>query len=1012
MRLPFYLLLSCLVITGLQSQAQIARNLVSIDTCANYFIVDEALTGDYTTAGTFIFLHQHRGASINTDNDANFGSLVELNGSGRYELNRVAAVNGDTIFAQFKLRHDYLIGGNSTSVTFALPVTTTINSPLSPAPFDGSNGGILLLGSEDPITIGSNIDVAALGMAGGAESIRDSDCGFLTSANNYFYDLNNWRGAFKGQGAAATSFLIDRETGRGPNLNGGGGGNDHNAGGGGGANITNGGDGASNEEPGFFNCKGNFPGLGGRALPGSEDGTQRIYFGGGGGAGHGNNPNPTAGGNGGGIIIISAPAITFVNAPTLSVKGGDAQQVTGDGGAGGGAGGSILLFTESVAGEATFDLRGGNGANVDNEGLNRCFGPGGGGSGGRLLYNGPPTGEWTLLVEGGSGGESINSEACSPGENQGQNGAIGITEAAIQQPQSIQEVLNYPSEAIVLDEICVGAPLQIGNLDDESCFAAQWFIGTPNAFESLAGNPNYGPTNQPALTILTLPDPVIGNLVEYRLERYGQNGELVAVLSIQIPLIEGPTAAFDSDVTELSVDFTNNSNGASSVQWFFGDGNNSIELSPSHTYTASGSYDVTLIAFSDCGNDTLVQTVTVAATAPTAIIGFNNTDFCVGDTLYLYNLSENATSIEWSSSSLTFSPNNTADTVFAVLELPGTAEVVLTAQNVDVQDNSSQSFQILPPPSYELSTAVTGSLFTGSANGQFATSLTWDIAGVGQFTGEAVEVSLPGPGLYDVSFTASNGVCDDQIIVFTVEVIEPTVAAIDQTITAGCAPLFVQFTNASTGPVDSVQWVFPGGSPASGNQNVESVNFTEAGNYEVSLTVFSPNGPQTVTQNIEVYEPPIAAFTATEDQGLLTTVNLSTSADSYQWDFGDGNGSSDFEPSHQYQAIGTYEVTLNAFNNFCSRAIGQTIFVDMINNLADISSIGLKAYPNPNSGVFVLEGPAGYFEITNMLGQTVVPQQAKGSNSQEIDLSSLANGTYLLRFSLDDKLYIMKLNKQ
>lgn len=61
---------------------------------------------------------------------------------------------------------------------------------------------------------------------------------------------------------------------------------------------------------------------------------------------------------------------------------------------------------------------------------------------------------------------------------------------------------------------------------------------------------------------------------------------------------------------------------------------------------------------------------------------------------------------------------------------------------------------------------------------------------------------------------------------------------------------------------------------------------------------------------------PIAQFetpqTAYKAQSEITFSNKSTDAESYLWDFGDGNTSTDKEPKHTYNKEGTYTVTLTA----------------------------------------------------------------------------------------------------
>tara|TARA_B100001173_G_scaffold148549_1_gene128826 strand:+ start:173 stop:1207 length:1035 start_codon:yes stop_codon:yes gene_type:complete len=69
-----------------------------------------------------------------------------------------------------------------------------------------------------------------------------------------------------------------------------------------------------------------------------------------------------------------------------------------------------------------------------------------------------------------------------------------------------------------------------------------------------------------------------------------------------------PLAVFSTSTTsgkkDLRVDFTNESIRYSSSLWDFGDGNTSSDTSPTHIYTTSGTFDVSLSVTGDGGTDT------------------------------------------------------------------------------------------------------------------------------------------------------------------------------------------------------------------------------------------------------------------------------------------------------------------------------------------------------------------------------------------------------------------------
>jgi len=135
--------------------------------------------------------------------------------------------------------------------------------------------------------------------------------------------------------------------------------------------------------------------------------------------------------------------------------------------------------------------------------------------------------------------------------------------------------------------------------------------------------------------------------------------------------------------------------------------------------------------------------------------------------------------------------------------------------------------------------------------------------------------------------------------------------------TSGCVPLTVNFGDLSSGPVISWSWDFgDGGTSTAQNPSHE---YTSAGTYTVSLTVTSEICSDTETRisYITVFAPPAADFAGDPTSGYapltVSFTDLSTnSPTSWSWDLGDGGTSTEQNPSHTYEATGTYTVSLTA----------------------------------------------------------------------------------------------------
>jgi PKD repeat protein len=76
-----------------------------------------------------------------------------------------------------------------------------------------------------------------------------------------------------------------------------------------------------------------------------------------------------------------------------------------------------------------------------------------------------------------------------------------------------------------------------------------------------------------------------------------------------------PIANFSINVTSgfspLSVQFTDLSENATSYNWDFGDGFNSTQQNPTHTYSAVGNYTVNLTASNVNGTDSYLAAITI-----------------------------------------------------------------------------------------------------------------------------------------------------------------------------------------------------------------------------------------------------------------------------------------------------------------------------------------------------------------------------------------------------------------
>ncbi len=146
-------------------------------------------------------------------------------------------------------------------------------------------------------------------------------------------------------------------------------------------------------------------------------------------------------------------------------------------------------------------------------------------------------------------------------------------------------------------------------------------------------------------------------------------------------------------------------------------------------------------------------------------------------------------------------------------------------------------------------------------------------------------------------------------------------------------------------PANTYTWSVTGGTFVAGANPAEIlVTWGAKGSGSVSLTVTDANNIKTSFQVcVDISESPVAGFTASDSVCLKEPVsftNTSVGGNDFFWDFGDGNTSAMFAPTHLYTKPGTYKVCLVVTrSNFdandnplccCSDSICKTVVVDSL----------------------------------------------------------------------------------
>ena len=202
-----------------------------------------------------------------------------------------------------------------------------------------------------------------------------------------------------------------------------------------------------------------------------------------------------------------------------------------------------------------------------------------------------------------------------------------------------------------------------------------------------------------------------------------------------------------------------------------------------------------------------------------------------------------------------------------------------------------------------------------------------------------------GKGIFEVTLTTKVFGCENTSTrIFELVGPEGDIVIDDPRI---CLGEDIEFSFSDTVDVSTWVWDFGDGGELIENENPYTYtydNIPDNGEIYVDLILFSEDNGCEVIRTDTVFIADLKAefegVAAGYCEGLAEFTNTSTGASTYDWDFGDGNTSIDFEPIHVYDPAGTYTVRLSVTDSLqiCTDEFTQEI------DLGAVVDLGL--FPN------------------------------------------------------------------
>jgi len=501
------------------------------------------------------------------------------------------------------------------------------------------------------------------------------------------------------------------------------------------------------------------------------------------------------------------------------------------------------------------------------------------------------------------------------------------------------------------DTVCLGYKTQfhpINNALGDTLYSPVWNFGDPN---SGSGNTSY----------LYNPTHVFSRdgLFVVKLKVWNSDNCVDSVLhEIQIYAPPEPAFAFNTEPCDSTISFVDTTSqiGTGTIaswEWRFGDGSAPVIIAApgpgdtSHLYVNPGIYPVTLIITNTRGCIDSITTNVERFPCIRAAFEYGDTLLCAR---YVISFSDSSLPISLINRWHWTWGDGSDDTVYTshfspithVFANAGTFDVTLairaTVEGADILDSITRQVTIHPTPESYFSNISTclkqPAIFldTSITFGEPVRTWYWDFGEPSSGVNDTSTFQNPlhnyaEKGIYDVMLLVMNRFgCRDSVTKST-RIFGLPIAHFNNTVACtGDPTYFEDKTSLSDTTIGFWNWNFGDTISMQNTSAIEDPDhkYRNEGSYTVRMIVKDFYGClDTVDSTVTVNITPTSSFTITNNfndkQGNVKLNNSSVGATSYNWEFDNGQTSTEINPIVTYTEDGTYIIKLISLNEFgCS----------------------------------------------------------------------------------------------